>query len=78
MKKARMNPSLTRFMAKPMPHTYKCSVCDELSRSGRRRQVQGDTAFICAKCLKKALFRARERTSLRDAERIISERESHV
>ena len=78
MKKTQMAPSLTRFRAKPMPHTYKCSVCDEMGRSGRRRQVQGDTAFICAKCLAKALFRARERASLRDAERLISERESHV
>lgn len=69
MRKRRYHDS--RFTPKLFPVAYKCSVCDTFTNVGRRR-LKG---FLCRSCLAKALNRAREVRSLRDAENRIRERE---
>jgi len=80
-RKTVMAKDLTLFRSKPMFHSFLCSVCGEMDQSGRRRLTnEGMTAFICYKCLRKALFAARERASrlsaMRKAEDTIRERQN--
>lgn len=79
-KKAVVPPWAFAYQAKPMPHVYSCSVCDERSKVGRRRLTKDGIAFVCSKCLRKALFKARERAANRErllkAEYTIREREN--